>query len=324
MRKNRLSLMLTFLLTISVVLGACTPAAPQPSSPSEPVTLRLALLQILDSLAIYVADREGLFEANGVRVEFIPVASAPERDQLIAAGQADGMVNELLSTMFYNKDQVQVQTVRYARAATSSVPLFSILASGSSGIDSLEELKGVEIGVSQGTIIEYLTDRLLEAEGFQPADIRVVAVPRLTDRLTLLGSGELKAGMLPEPLSSLAALQGAQVILDDSSHPEYSFSTITFRKAVIDSNPEAVRGFLKAVEEAVARINANPEQYSQLMSELNLLPAPLVGQFAVPQFGTAGVPTQAQWDDTLTWAKEKGLITRDIPYTDSVRSDLLP
>ncbi len=67
---------------------------------------------------MYVAQKEGLFEKHGVKVELVPVASAPERDQVIAAGQADGMINEALSTALYNKDQVQVQIVRYARAAT--------------------------------------------------------------------------------------------------------------------------------------------------------------------------------------------------------------
>ena len=71
----------------------------------------------------------------------MPVASAPERDQLIAAGQADGMINEALSTALYNKDEVQVQIVRYARAATAQIALFSILASGKSEIETLEELK---------------------------------------------------------------------------------------------------------------------------------------------------------------------------------------
>jgi NitT/TauT family transport system substrate-binding protein len=324
MQTSRVFATLVILITASLLASACTPAAPQPGAPTPTVTLRMALLPVLDTLPIHIAQQEGLFEANGVKVEIIPVASAPERDQLIAAGQADGMVNEVLSVMFYNKDQVQVQAVRYARAATSSNALFSILASGNSGIDTLEELKGVEIGVSQGTVIEYLTDRLLEAEGFQSGDIKVVAVPRIDLRMSLLGSGELKAAVLPEPLSSLAVLQGARVLVDDSAHPEYSFSTISFRKAVIDSNPEAIRSFLAAVEEATTRINNAPEQYASRMTELKLLPEPLVGRFSVPPFVTAGVPTREQWEDTLAWAKAKGLLSKDVSYTESVRADLLP
>jgi NitT/TauT family transport system substrate-binding protein len=273
---------------------------------------------------MYVAQEEGLFDKHKVSVEFVPVASAPERDQLIAAGQADGMVNEALSTALFNKDQTQVQTVRYARAATPEVPLFSILASGKSGIDSLEKLKGVEIGISEGTVIDYLTDRLLQAEGFAPSDIKTIAVPKIPDRLNLLGTGELKAATLPEPAASLAVQQGGLAILDDTKHPGYSFSTITFRKAILDQNPEMIRGFLAAIEEATGMINADPSKYSDLLVELKVVPPPIAGSFKVPTFVTAGVPTQAQWDDMLAWAKDQGLLSKDVSFTESINPGFLP
>ena len=63
--------------------------------------------------------KQGYFAANRVKVTFIPAASAAERDQLIAAGQADGMINDLVSVALYNKQAVQVQTVRFARTASN-------------------------------------------------------------------------------------------------------------------------------------------------------------------------------------------------------------
>jgi NitT/TauT family transport system substrate-binding protein len=313
--------LIAIVLIASSALGGCAPAR---QAPGEPIRLRLALLPILDTLPMYVAEQEGLFESNGVQVEFIPVASAPERDQVIAAGQADGMINEVVSTMFSNKASTQVQIVRYARVATTDQALFRILASGNSEINAVEDLKGVEIGISEGTVIAYLTDRLLQAEGFSADEIQTVAVPKIPDRLALLGTGELKAAMLPEPLSSLAELQGARLVLDDTRHPEYSFSTIAFRKAVIDAQPEAIRGFLAALEQAVGLINADPSKWNSLLGEKNLVPEPLLATYQVPTFVTAGVPTQAQWDDTLEWAKEANLIDQDVSYQDSVTDQYLP
>jgi NitT/TauT family transport system substrate-binding protein len=82
----------------SLVIASCSTSPA--SQPKRPVTLKIALIPVLDGLPIYVANQEGLFKAHGVNVEIIPVASAPERDQLISSGQADGMVNEALSTLF--------------------------------------------------------------------------------------------------------------------------------------------------------------------------------------------------------------------------------
>jgi NitT/TauT family transport system substrate-binding protein len=257
-------------------------------------------------------------------VEVLSAASAAERDQVISSGQADGMINEALSTMFYNKETPQVQVVRFARAASPESPLFSILASAASGINSVDGLKGVQVGISEGTIIEYLLDRLLEKEGFAPDEIQHIAVPRIPDRMSLLGTGELSAGMLPEPAATAAQGQGAVKVLDDSKYPELSLSTWAFRKEFIEQNPEAVRNFLKALEEAVVKINEDPSKYTQLLVDQKILAPALAGTFKVPSFVTAGVPSQAHWDDVLAWAKAKGLLANDVSYTDSVTGEYLP
>lgn len=306
-------------MVLSAVITAC-----QPTEVDATTAVRIARIPVLDTLPLHVAQQEGLFEKYGVQVEVIPVASAPERDQLIASGQADGMINEVLSTMFANKESIQLQTIRYARTATATAPVFRILAAGNAGITTLDQLKGVPVGVSDGTIIAYLTERLLQAEGFTADEIQTTSVPSITDRMALLGSGQLKAAMLPDPLSTLAVQQGAVVILEDSSHPEYSFSTLTFSKAFLDANPTTVKNFLAAWEEAVQLINADGSRWTDLLSEQNLVPAQLLENFSVPAFATAGIPSEEQFNDMLAWAKEKGLLEQDVRYADCVDGQYLP
>jgi NitT/TauT family transport system substrate-binding protein len=291
---------------------------------AEPATIRMALLPILDTLPIAVANEQGYFADEGLTVELLPVTSAAERDQLIQAGQADGMINELLSTMLYNKDQPTVTVVSYSRTAMPDFPQYRILGSGAAGITSLEQLKGQDIGISQGTIIEYVTERLLEAEGYNPGDFNIVAVPGIADRMSLLGSGELAGATLPDPLALLAVQGGANVLVDDSSHTELGHSAISFRNEFLEENPNAVSRFLKALEEAVNDINADKDQFSNLLIEQNLVPEPLIGSYALPDFPTSGVPTQAQWDDILAWAQEKGYVTGELEYGDSVDDSFLP
>ncbi len=341
MRPTRLlPLIVALLLTLSVNLAACAPAAPQATAlpePSEteapapaptetavPVTLRIAVLPIIDTLPMYVAEQEGLFAKYGVQVEFVPVSSAPERDQLLAAGQAAGTVNETISVFLFNKEQIQMQAVRYALTPTAGAGHFFILASSQSGITSPEQLKGVEIGISQGTIIEYFTDRMLQTQGFQPDEIKTIPVPKIADRMALLASGELKAAVLPDPLASLAIQQGAVIVLDDSQYPQYGSSVISFRKEVIDAHPAAIRAFLAAIEEATGLINADPAKYTALLSDKKLVPPPLLTTYAIPPFPAAGVPSEAEWNDALAWAREKDIIGSDLSYADSVNPTFLP
>lgn len=337
----RIARSLFFLVVVaSLALAACAPAVPvEEATETESVTevqteavvesanvgsLKIAVLPIIDTLPMYVAEAEGLFAKYGVTVEFVPVASAPERDQLLAAGQADGTINETLSVMLFNKETVQMQAVRYALRPVEGYGHFFILASSKSGITDAQGLKGIEIGVSQGTVIEYVTERLLQAEGLTADEIKTIAVPKIPDRMALLGSGELSAGVLPDPLASLAVSQGAVNVLDDSLHPEYGFSIYSFRKDVIDSNPAAVKAFLAAIEEAADLINLDATQYTTLLSDKGLVPPPLLETFEIPPFPDQAVPTEEEWNDGLAWLKEKGILTVDVSYADSVNSSLLP
>ena len=321
MGNRQLSWSLKVFVLLSVMLiAACSSSAGTP----EPVTLKIAVLPILDALPMYAAQANGYFESQGIEVEFIPVGSAAERDQVMAAGQADGMINDLVSTFLYNQDTTQIQIVSFARTATPEFPQFRILAAKNSAIENVGDLKGVEIGISEGSVIEYTTDRLLEAEGFAPLDIVTIAVPSIPVRMSLLDSGELAAANLPDPLASLAIQGGAVSIVDDSAHPEFGNSEISFRKSVIDANPEAIRGFLAAVDQAVKEINADPSKWDELLTEQSLVPAPLLGSYQIPTFPSGSLPSEAQWDDVVAWGLAKGLISQNVSYSESVISDYLP
>jgi NitT/TauT family transport system substrate-binding protein len=353
MKRNPFLTVASLLMTTALILAACssptvvpteapgsTEAAPTvaatetaptdvpteaaPEATPEPVTVRLALLPVIDTLPVFVAIQEGYFEANGLIVETIPVASAAERDQLIASGGADGMLNDMVSTIIINKDTPTIVAVALARTATADYPQYRILASAQSGITDVEGLKGVEIGISEGSVIAYTTDRLLQAEGLAPEDIKTVAVPRIPDRLQLLGTGELQAANLPDPLSSLAIAGGAVVVVDDSAHPEYGFSVWSFRNEFIAQDPDVIGAFLTAVMQAAEDINNDKTKWDQLLTDQALLPQPLMGNYTLPDYPISDVPTEEQFNDVLAWTQEKGFVTTTVNYSDSVKEAWLP
>jgi len=307
---------LTFLL-LALFLASC-------GGTSEPQSLRIAVLPILDALPMHVAQQQGYFAEENLEVELVPVSSGPERDQLMQAGQVDGMINEIVSVMFYNQTETEVVIVRFARAASTESPVFSILAAPGSGIESASDLTGVAVGISEATVIDFMTDRVLQNAGLTPDEITTVAIPRIPDRLALLQSGELAAATLPEPATSMAVLNGATVVIDDSTLPEVGTSVITFSVDSLTEKPDAVRGFLAAVEKAVADLNEDPHQFDELLADLQMVPPPLAATFVLPPYVTASVPSEALWQDALDWVTGKGLITSTASYADSVDDSYLP
>ncbi|MFZ4618283.1 MAG: ABC transporter substrate-binding protein [Rectinemataceae bacterium] len=304
-------------------------AAPAIAAEAPP-TLRFAAMPLIDLVPVYAAEKEGLFAKNGVRVEFIPVGAAPARDQLLAAGQADAAVNEIQAVINFNRVTVRMKALRWALRPSPGYPHFFILGAKAANLTSAASLKGVEIGVSQGTIIEYVTERLLAAAGLARGDMRSLNVPGMPDRMALLASGQLKAATMPEPLASLARKQGATVILDDSEFPQFGSSVISFRTEYIKANPAGVRAFLAAVEEATALVNATPERYSSILAERQLVPPDIAPSFRMPPFPTHGTPSKAEFEDALSWMRDKNMLAKASAaapgplWADSVDASFLP
>ena len=305
-------------LLAALILAGCG------GTPAEPQSLRVAVLPILDALPMHGALEQGYFTEENLEVELVPVNSGPERDQLMQAGQIDAMINEIVSVLFYNQAETQVVVVRFARTATADSPVFSIVAAANSGIESVADLAGVEIGISEATVIDYMTDRVLQNAGLDPEEINTIAIPRIPDRLALLQSGELAAATLPDPVTGLAVLGGAKVIIDDSTLPEVGTSVISFSVEAMENKPEAVRGFLAALEKAVTDLNSNPEQFTSLLADKGLVPAPLMETFVLPPYVAASVPNETLWQDAIDWALGKGMISSSPSYADSVDASFLP
>jgi NitT/TauT family transport system substrate-binding protein len=312
-RKYNWFLIVTVIAILSLSLSACVSG-----KKAEDTNLKMGLLPILDTLPLYVAEQKGYFEEEGINVEFVPVKSAQERDALMQAGEIDGMLNDLISTGLFNRDDVQIKIVATARRAYPESPQFRLLAAPGSGFTSAQELAGVPIGISQNTVIEYITDRMLEAEGLLPDQIEVIEVSAIPVRFEQLMAGQIQAATLPDPLAQGAEAAGATRVVDDSQYAQYSQSVLSFSTVAIESKPNTIKKFLKAWNRAVQDLNSNPDQFSDLLIEKGRVPESIQGSYQMPPFPEGEVPSQAEWQDVVDWLLEKGLIDHPISYQNSV------
>lgn len=304
------------LALLVLLLVACQP-------PAQPTTLKVGLLPIVDVLPMYVAEREGYFARNNVQAELVLFASALERDAAIQAGQIDLQLNDLVSAALLNKDAERIKVVRLTYQGSPAKAMMLILAAPNSAIRTPQDLKGVPIGVSGNTVIEYATDRMLREAGLAPTEIEKTEVTRIPVRAEMLAKNQIQAATLPEPLASLAVQQGARVVLDDAQ-TGIGQSVLSVRTEVLQSNADAIRRFLQAYEQAVDAINAAPEKYRDLLIEQARVPESLKESFGVPRYPKASVPSERDVQAVVDWMVSKGLLAQPLGYDRLVRADLLP
>ena len=311
-------LVLLLAVLAAAVLGCAAQPAAKPAAP-----IKVGVLPILDALPMYVAEQEGYFQEGGVQVELVLFPSALERDSAFMAGQVDGLLNDPISVGLLNKDGEKAKMVRLAFKGNESMAMMVVLASPNSKIASPTDLKGVPIGISSNSIIEYTTERLLQRAGLKPSDIQETEVTKIPVRAEMLAKGQLQAATLPEPLASLAVQQGARVILDDSKTGTGQ-SVITFRQETVSDNAEGIRRFLAAYEKGVQAINSTPNRYRDLMVDKAKVPDSLRDSLNVPRFESAQLPAKADVEDVMNWMVEKKLLDKPIPYEKQVAEGLLP
>jgi NitT/TauT family transport system substrate-binding protein len=313
---------------VGVLLGTLVGLGSIQSTPalaeSHNDTLKIALLPILDVLPFYVAEAEGFFDGSPFKIEAIPVASGLSRDQLMQAGEIDGMLNEMTTTASFNRDKVQVKILISARTADTRFPMFRVLASPKSELKSPLHLAGVPIGVSMNTIIEYVTDRMLTEKGLPSEKIVMKSVPVIPERYQLLMQGQLKVATLPDPLGISALAAGAVSIVDDSEYPQYSVSVLSFSVKALKNKAEGIRFFLKAWDRAAEKINADPGAYRALLLKRIRVPKNVQEGYPVPYYPHKEVPGADQWADVMTWMVGKGMLTAPLPYEESVTKAFLP
>jgi putative hydroxymethylpyrimidine transport system substrate-binding protein len=154
-----------------MILAACLALA-SPAMANEKVTVLLDWFVNPDHAPLFVALEKGYFADQGLDVELIAPSNPNDPPKLVAAGKAD------IAVSYQHQHQLQVdQGLPLMRIATVvATPLNSLVVLKDGPIKSLADLKGKTIGYSVGGFETVLLNVMLEKEGIQPSDVKLVNV----------------------------------------------------------------------------------------------------------------------------------------------------
>jgi len=306
--------------TTEITTEATAPTAAQATDDITAAPLRVGVLPVMNALPMYVAEMERFYQQEGVTVELITYGSAREREQAMQDGTIDGESTDIVAVILLNNAGIDLRAVRWD---STSTPFFSIVVAEDSEITTVDDLKNVEIAVSENTIIEYMTRVLLREAGFSDDEIRLVNIASIPRRLEALTNGQVAAATLPEPTTAQAVAQGARVILNDAETGVVP-TVLAFTTDALANRPDDVRGFLRAYERAAEAINADPTAYRDLFIPASNLPQELRAGYEVPHYRTAGVASEVEIEAILDWLGSRDMLRQRLTYTDYVDNTFLP
>lgn len=317
--KKKLFLPLLIIIFTMSLLG-CSNKQNKPEEKSQKnmnSTITIGVMPDLDSVPFIIAKDKGYFEEEGLTVNIKHFKSAMDRDSALQTGNLDGAISDMISVALLNDNKFNVKMTSKTDGS------FKLLAGKNSKITKTDEIKGKSIGISKNTIIEYLTDRIVSSSNINPDTIKKVAIPQIPTRLEMLKNNKIDMATLPEPLSSVAVLDGSK-ILNSSDKLNINAGIFIFTQKSIDTKKEQIKAFYKAYNKAVNYIKTEKkEQYIDLVIKEAGFPPTVKNSLTLPKYTEATIPSKNEFQEVLKWLKSKNLTKTNLKFEDVTDSSLI-
>jgi NitT/TauT family transport system substrate-binding protein len=270
-----------------------------------------------ESVPFLIAEKNGYFEKEGVKVKIEHFSSAKDRDSALQTGKLDGVITDVLAVVFANEGGINLKII------TKDNGNILLMAGKDSGITSVNELKGKSLGLSINTIMDYTADKMLQAGQVKADDVNKTSIPPLPTRLEMLQGGKIDAAILPEPLASLAVKNGARV-LASTDETGNKAGVIAFTAKSLQENPKEIKAVFRAYNDAVDYLGKEPaSSYIDYVIEQQGFPTQVKDSLALPNYTKAASPDEKILKDVVQWMKDKNLIKGDYGYKDLVDEEVL-
>ncbi|MEX1019718.1 MAG: ABC transporter substrate-binding protein [Litorilinea sp.] len=279
------------LLILILVLGACAvPAATPPTSESaapdtttaadtdvetngetdsatdsatdaELPLVRVGHVPVTIYAPLFIATEKGYFEEAGMRVELLPVEGGTENVVQVAAGNFDvaggGIGAGMLNAVARGIEFEIVAPLHTERPPLTSPLVVSTARFESGELTEVADLAGMTVSTNaKGAATEYWLWRALQQGNLGFEDVEVLGVG-FREVAPALESGTLDAGILGEPLVTLAEDQGFVVRLSEDFITDFTSTVIYFNKEWTTANPDLADGFVLAFMRGARDLNGD-------------------------------------------------------------------
>lgn len=281
-------------------------------SDANETTLRLGVMGSIDAIPLVIAKEKGYFEQQGINLDLQIFKAAKDRDAALQAKELDGVLADEVAMSIYQNSGINMQIT----GATNGV--YTLVAGKDSGVNSITDLKGKKMGISERTMMDYLADYIATENGMEAKDIEKIAIPAMPARLEALRNNQIDAAILPAPFNDIAIADGSKEITK-IYNSDIMISSLGFLQEVIDSNPEAVQGFYKAYNEAIEYVNnTDISEYEDIVISTVGYSEDARGNIVLPEFKLNYLPSEERVQSVFDWSFENKIIDKKLNAKDVI------
>jgi NitT/TauT family transport system substrate-binding protein len=299
-------------------LAACGPSG-GPERVQAPIELKVGIRPYLLSAPLFIAEEEGYFSEQGLRVEFVqlPGTSTSQSLPVLARGKIDAIVGSvnvgLLNTLASGAPIRSVADVSHLeRGRCNHLALVARRTLTERGeLARPDQLRNRRIAINPMSHWGYLIEVLLEEGGLSLEDVQVVTVP-LPAMVQGLNEGAIdlaatsepwvthmrRAGHMPAPLGDL---------------PEFQISTLLYGPTLLRENRDAGRRLMRAYLKGVRQYREGKTPRNlEIVSRRTGLDSALLREACWPSVRKDGRVDTGSVLAFQSWAIRKGWLSSSV------------
>ncbi len=307
---------------------------PEPSQEPVALTVGLGFIPSVQFAQFYLADQAGYYEEAGLDVTFQNKID-PDLVTLVGQGSIDLGLADGTSVIPAVSNGIPIKYVATIYGRFPSV----VFAKASSGIDDAKDLEGKKLGIPGRFGSSWIMlQALLKSAGLTPDDLEIVEYPDFGQGAAVAqGAVNAATGFANnEPVQLELTGEAVNVLRVDEITPLPGNGLIV-GQAALEAKGDAIAAFvaatLRAMEEISqdpdvgvdAAITAVPELASTRETQAAILDATIeVWRGPVQEQGGLGAIEASDWEASMAYMTELGLVPNPVTVDDLIDPSLLP
>ncbi len=286
-------------------MASCQPQGAtfsQAEDNTDSITLRIALMPVMDCLPIYYAQRMGLMNERGIHSSLATYQAQMDVDTALLRGHADIAFSDLFRAL-------RMESETSIRAILQSQGTYSLLMMRDSTLTDLLKMKERMIAISRLSATDYWCDALIDQNDFlTQEDIYRPQIHDVRLRSEMLYNKLLDAAILPEPYATWLEQEGhTRVFQSPTDSCLFGAWIIRNDSTLTDCLRNQIHAFMEVYQLSVAAINQAPQTdtLKTILREEYHLPSAFVDSLSIPQFASAVLPTSQDVERAVKWLKQR-------------------
>ena len=277
---------------------------------------------------LYVAIERGYFAQQGLEVELMGTPGGTSAFVVLASGRAEVVVGGLGAAVFNaaarGLDFKVVGPAHMEKPPVSTPLVVSKKAFDSGEIRKVSDLRGKRVSVNLiGAATEFWLQAALLKGGLTVDDVQMVAV-NFPDVPAALVNGAIAAGMLGEPLATLAEDRGQIVRLSDDFINGVQVTAVYYSGEFMRRDPKLAVGFMVAWLRASRDLYGNGyrrDDIARIVEKYTGVPADVVKRAKSPFHEPNGKMNFNDFKRLQEYFRKRGSLTYEKPLAPQVYID---